>query len=303
MKKTILIFGLFAFLVTKSNSQTVTDYDGNIYNTVTIGTQLWMKENLKVTHYQNGDSIPNVKSNSQWIKLSTGAFCDYNNSPDTSKTYGKLYNWYAVTDPRNIAPVGWHVPTLFDWLELNQFPYDSGEENLKEVGTVHWKFPNAGATNKTGFTALPGGQRTNFGLFTDILFYGYWWHSNIDSSETIGSGGIMSYKDPTKAITGFYKITGQSVRCIRDTPSEIKKYINQGDIKTYPNPATDKINIDCANRQDLKMQVFNTVGQCVLQRELNAQTNTIDISSLTRGIYILKITSPNGTIEKKIIKE
>jgi uncharacterized protein (TIGR02145 family) len=144
---------------TDVETNTVTDIDGNIYHTVTIGTQVWMVENLKTTKYRNGDPIPNVTGNA-WAALTTGAYCWYNNDAATYKaTYGALYNWYAVADSRNIAPTGWHVPTDAEWTTLTTFL--GGESvaggKLKETGTNHWTSPNTGATNETGFTALPGG--------------------------------------------------------------------------------------------------------------------------------------------------
>ena len=102
----------------KPETGTVTDIDGNTYVTVKIGEQWWMAENLKVTHYRNGDSIPNITADIQWAALDTGAWCSYDNNPDNVNHYGRLYNWYAVTDSRNIAPAGWHVATNDEWIAL-----------------------------------------------------------------------------------------------------------------------------------------------------------------------------------------
>ena len=149
---------------------TVTDIDGNTYQTVKIGDQWWMAENLKVTCYRNGDAIPNITDGTTWASLSTGAYCEYNNDINNVATYGRLYNWYAVTDSRNIAPAGWHVPSDAEWKQLEMYLGMSQSEadatgwrgtdeggKLKEVGTMHWNSPNTGATNESGFTALPGG--------------------------------------------------------------------------------------------------------------------------------------------------
>jgi uncharacterized protein (TIGR02145 family) len=305
MKKTILLFAVLAFFVTKSNSQTVTDYDGNIYNTVTIGTQVWLKENLKVTHYRNGDSIVNITNYLQWRQMTSAAYCDYDNNPDTSKTYGRLYNWYVVNDSRNLAPIGWHIPTEPEWTTLIDYLgglYKAGGK-LKESGTTHWLSPNTGATNSSSFSALPSGFRRNDGSYCNLGHNGLMFCNAIDST-TFSYYITMSHLSLEVGIQrNNYKCEGYAVRCVRDIPAQIDEIIYQGDIKINPNPAIDNINIICASRQSLKMQLYNTVGQCVLQIELNKQTNTIDISSLTSGIYILKLTSPNGTIEKKIIKE
>lgn len=138
---------------------TVTDYDGNVYQTVLIGDQCWMMENLKVTHYRNGDPIPHVTDGVTWGNLTSGAYCNYNNDEGNVATYGRLYNWYAVDDSRNIAPAGWHVPSDAEWQTL--VDYLGGDAvaggKMKEAGTTHWASPNTGATNESGFTALPGG--------------------------------------------------------------------------------------------------------------------------------------------------
>jgi len=137
------------------------DIDGNVYNTITIGTQIWMKENLKTTKYNDGSSIPLVTDNTAWINLSTPGYCWYNNDAATYKSaYGAMYNWYTVNTGK-ICPPNWHVPTDTQWETL--ITYLGGKiiagGKMKETGTAHWTSPNIGATNETGFTALPGGYR------------------------------------------------------------------------------------------------------------------------------------------------
>ncbi len=139
---------------------TMTDQDGNTYKTITIGTQTWMAENLKTTKYRNGDPIPNVTDISEWYHLTTGAYCDYINTPGSDVTYGKLYNWHTVADSRNIAPTGWHVPSDAEWAILIEYlgGSDVAGGKLKETGTTHWYNPTTEATNESGFTGLPGGS-------------------------------------------------------------------------------------------------------------------------------------------------
>src|ERR1035437_3671045 len=138
---------------------TVTDFDGNVYKTITIGSKTWMAENLKVTHYQNGDPIPNETDATAWSNLTTGAYCDYNYTPSNSITYGHMNNLFSIIDSRTIAPAGLHVPTAIEWDTL--INYIGGVSlaggNLKEIGTTHWTSPNTGATNSSGMTILPGG--------------------------------------------------------------------------------------------------------------------------------------------------
>ena len=214
---------------------TVTDVDGNVYKTVTIGTQTWMAENFKATHYRDGSAIPNITSATSWIALSTGAYCDYNNTPSNSAIYGKLYNWYAVSDSRNLAPTGWHVATDAEWTTLenyliaNGYNYDgtvSGNKIAKSLAanTVWLTSSNVGAignnlslNNSSGFSALPGGFRYNVdGSYRDGLNYrGYWWMASENNSSTawyriLDNSFNYTYRGSDIKSLGF------SVRCIRN---------------------------------------------------------------------------------------
>ncbi len=302
MKKTILLFAGLAFLTFKNQAQTVIDIDGNVYNTVTIGTQVWMKENLKVTHYRNGDIIPIVTDNIQWQNLTTGAFCDYDNTPINSTTYGKLYNFYTVSDSRNICPNDWHVPVDSEWTTLTT--YLGGDSvaggKLKETGTTHWDSPNTGADNSSGFTALPGGSHSNDGPFLDLGGYGNWWGSE---SGTGAWYRVMSFNYKYVYRGSDDKKNGFSVRCVSDFSTNINKININNNIQIYPNPAINKVYIDCAEIKVLKMQVFNIIGDCVFQSVLTSGTNEVDISSLTTGIYVIRLTGADWTIQRKLIKE
>lgn len=194
----------------------VTDIDGNVYNTVKIGDQTWMKENLKVTRFRNGDLIPSPGST-----LVDPAVYIYDNLPANNTVYGKLYNWYAVSDARGICPTGWHVPsdaeieTLID--ELDGEALAGGK--LKESGTTHWNTPNTGATNSSTFTALPGGAVQDYlgsvPEFSGIKNYGVWWSST--SREAFSAGSLTLYFNSIEAtVPGVDKRKALSVRCIKD---------------------------------------------------------------------------------------
>lgn len=206
-----------AMLFTTQGGTTVTDIDGNVYHTVTIGTQVWMVENLKTTKYRDGTSIPNVTDGAAWSSLTTGAYCDYANNPTNYAIYGKLYNWYAATNAHNIAPTGWHVPTDAEWSTLTT--YLGGESvaggKLKEIGTTHWASPNAEATNETGFTALPWGFRYSYGTFTIVGNHGYWWSSTEDNA-TYAFNRYMYYSSGYVGKNYNKKAGGLYVRCVRD---------------------------------------------------------------------------------------
>ena len=199
---------------TTQQDSIVTDIDGNVYHTVTIGTQMWLVENLKTTKYSNGDPIPNITDDTEWNLLKTGAYCNYNNNSNNSTNYGRLYNWYIVHDSRNIAPLGWHVPTDAEWKTLSNFCGGSvAGGKLKEIGIMHWKNPNIGATNTTGFTALPGGFRSDKGVFYYIGENGSWWSYN-DSNVSLANFLYLMSNNIYNAV--YNKSYGLSLRCVRD---------------------------------------------------------------------------------------
>ncbi|MEE4310304.1 MAG: fibrobacter succinogenes major paralogous domain-containing protein [candidate division KSB1 bacterium] len=173
---------------TGSQTGTVTDIDGNDYQTIKIGAQWWMAENLKVTHYRDGTSIPNVMDNDTWANLTTGAYCNYDNDENNVETYGRLYNWYVTGSL--IAPEGWHVPDDGDWEELENAlggPEAAGGK-LKEAGTEHWDNPNTNASNESGYTSLPGGFRSEDG-FTHLGYWAMYWSSTQYNAELAGCRG------------------------------------------------------------------------------------------------------------------
>jgi uncharacterized protein (TIGR02145 family) len=198
------------------SDDTVTDIDGNSYRTVKIGNQLWLAENLKVTHFRNGDTIPNVTDGTTWSNLTTGAYCDYDNDSSNVSTYGRLYNWYAANDSSNIAPAGWHVPTETEWQTLVDYLGDWAVAGgkLKETGTTRWHSPNAGATNESGFSALPGGYRDYDGDFEYVRYDAKFWSSS--KSENNASYRSLSYRHSELALIFCPTQGGFSIRLVRD---------------------------------------------------------------------------------------
>jgi uncharacterized protein (TIGR02145 family) len=195
----------------------ITDIDGNVYHTITIGSQTWMVENLRVTSFRNGDPVLQVTGNTQWCSLNSAACCNYNNDINIAKVYGRLYNWYAVQDTRNLAPVGWHIPTEPEWQTLIDY---LGRDTiaggkLKEAGISHWISPNNGATNLYGFTALPGGSRGYQGKFYNIEDGGAWW-SATEHNSSFSQNISLSFNDAIVHHYNYPKVDGASVRCIMD---------------------------------------------------------------------------------------
>lgn len=194
------------------------DADGNVYHTVKIGTQTWTVENLKTTHYNDGTAIALVTDNTTWTNLTTGAYCWYNNDSATyKKTYGALYNWYTVNTGK-LAPAGWHVPTDAEWDTLSAY---LGGDNvsggaLKDTGTTYWESSNTGATNSSGFSAIPGGYRGSNGLFFNIGSYGSWWSATAFNAS-FAYYRNLSYSNSTLYRDYDYKSCGYSVRLVRDS--------------------------------------------------------------------------------------
>ncbi|MFC1565365.1 FISUMP domain-containing protein [Candidatus Neomarinimicrobiota bacterium] len=203
----------------------ITDIDNNIYKIVKIGEQWWMAENLKVTHYSNGDPIPNVRDDTAWLNLTSGAYCDYNNNYSNGDTYGHLYNWAAVDDNRGLASEGWHIPTDEEWKELEIYlglsesdyyiwGHRGTDEGTKLKSTYGWN-NNGNGTNIYGFAALPGGHRY-FDEFTSIGQLGGWWSSTIaDASNNSFVRGLFNGFSGIHRSDGDWQ-SGFSVRCIKD---------------------------------------------------------------------------------------
>ena len=219
---------VWQFTTTSGGTGTVTDIDGNVYQTIIIGNQEWMMENLKVTRYRNGDLIPNVTDDDEWENTSNGAYCIYDNDPSNADTYGNLYNWYAVDDTRGLAPACWHVPTDDDWKELEMFlgmtqaQADSIEcrgtnEGSKLAGGDLWDdgdLVNNAEFGTSGFTALPGGGRL-WGSFWDIGYGAGFWSSSVEYSTNYA--WYRALGDWTSEVYRYiyYLESGMSVRCVR----------------------------------------------------------------------------------------
>ncbi|MBM2816584.1 MAG: hypothetical protein HW421_3346 [Ignavibacteria bacterium] len=215
--KLIVIFNVALYVFSSCNNN-LTNPTPNNSPFVTIGSQVWMRKNLDVDHYRNGDSIPEVRDSMQWAKLKTGAWCYYNNDPAMGAIYGKLYNWYAVNDSRGLAPLGQHIPSDSEWKILVNFlggDYNASDK-LKEAGTLHWQSPNTHASNESGFTALPGGIRYNDnGKYVNIGERSCWWSSK-EINEQVSVSLYLTYDRSSLGWFCHYKEYGFSVRCLKD---------------------------------------------------------------------------------------
>jgi uncharacterized protein (TIGR02145 family) len=205
------------FNTTKTYS-TMTDRDGNVYKTITIGTQTWMAENLRTTTYNDDKPIPNVSDPIAWASLLSGAYCNYKDTSDVDfiATYGRLYNWYAINTGK-LAPQGWHVPSKAEFTTLINFLGGDAVAGgkLKETGTTHWLSPNTEATNESGFSALPSGYRGSIDYpFQSLTIGTSFWTSTDDG--TYSTGRLLLYNDSHAPIYVFGKKMGLPVRLIKD---------------------------------------------------------------------------------------
>lgn len=312
MKKFYLI-SMFLFLVGSVFAQnTLTDIDGNVYHTVIIGNQVWMKENLKTTHYRNGNAIPTGLSDAAWQTTSNGAYAVYNNSASLGAVYGNLYNWYAVADPAGLCPAEWHVPTNKDWNRLVLF-YDPSADTtcaycpqsgftgalMKEAGLTNWLSPNTAASNISGFKALPGGSKGYNGVYDFLGEYADFWSlSSYSANEAYLRGLGYNYADYYSLF--FSKHYGFSVRCVYDQPAStwtgIESHLGNSITALYPNPTSGVLHIESA-KVIRKIEVFDVLGQIVLSYGNEKQ---IDLSKLNSGLYLIRFTSENGVEQRRV---
>lgn len=233
MLKKILVLSysiLFFFYNTSCNqeelndsasSEIIKDIDGNEYHTVTIGNQVWLVENLRVSRYNNGDSIHNITELSKWCNFTDGACCNYNNDSSYNDIYGKLYNWYAVHDNRKIAPIGFHVASRIDYSQLFEYLggcYGDGGNQLKEYGSEHWQFVHYSTTgnNKSGFNARPGGFlaiQDTLAKFSSLGIQGRWWINDTEIDSIFQCMLLSNNSLHAKCIESNPQY-GLSVRCV-----------------------------------------------------------------------------------------
>jgi uncharacterized protein (TIGR02145 family) len=310
MKNLVLILIAMVLFPLLNNAQTVTDIDGNVYHSVTIGSQEWMVENLRATRLNDSTIIPNVTDGKAWAALSTPGVCTYNNTTitDTIKAYGRLYNWYTVNTGK-LCPIGWHVPSSDEFKTLmNYLGGNFCGNQLKEAGFAHWQTSpyDSLASNSTGFSALPGGYRDIIepddvlhpgkfvGMWQAALF---WSFTAYDSQNAFLFGMTYLYNH----VDVFYvpKVKGNSVRCLNDNDTYVGTQIND-DLEIYPNPASEKLFIKNTPSNSY-IYIYNLQGEKVIF--LHNISDFIDISNLKKGIYMLKLFNSEKFCIKKFVKQ
>jgi uncharacterized protein (TIGR02145 family) len=200
----------------ENTTSLVTDVDGNIYQGVKIGTQIWLNKNLMVTKYQNRDTIYEVVPDGLWQNLLSGGWSNIDNVADNNETYGKLYNWFAVSDERKLCPQGWKIPSDDDWTVLTSYlgGLDVAGGKLKSTGITFWGIPNAWANNLSFFTGLPGGFRDQLGLFFGVGYYAIWWTSTSNGAEAWSRYVYNEFNYASKETLS--KNQGLSIRCLSE---------------------------------------------------------------------------------------
>ena len=283
--------------LTRTVASYITDVEGNTYKTVYIGTQQWMTENLKVSKYNDGTTIPNITDNTLWQNNTTGAWSYYNNDAANNAKHGKLYNWYVLSPTangnKNVCPIGWHVPTSADWSVL--IDYLGGASvaggKMKEVGTTNWNSPNTGATNSSLFTGLPSGQRSGSGTYVNIGNYSFWWSSTeyIMFEESVASRAyscFLNVSHDDAVVSGNDFNAALSVRCLKDESSN--GTIHNGTIQ----------NIDCGTATNngtlLATKQTGGVTSIISYTGGNGGTHNGQVVTST-GVYGLTATLQAGT--------
>jgi uncharacterized protein (TIGR02145 family) len=319
----------------------VTDIDGNVYNAVKIGNQVWMKENLKVSRYRNGTAIPSGLTSAAWTATTSGATALIFNDTTNNSKYGKLYNWYAVVDPAGLCTTGWRMPTKREWNVLTKFldpAFDTANVGgglvnvaggkLKQAGTVQlgnslWFEPNTDATNSSQFTGLPGGLRNETGSYFQLGVRGHWWSSTQHNSTFSWYSGLRHTNGALER-TIFDKRIGLSVRCIAENAggmsqgyeglpgreafgSDLQESAGE-EIQLYPNPANTEVSVEITSslESECRIELTDLMGRLMLEenRPLTSGLNVLsfDIRNFRNGVYLVHVGKGNSRKVYRLVK-
>lgn len=279
----------------------VTDIDGNVYKTVVIDSLVWFAENLKVTRFQNGDTIPNVSDAAEWAALKSPGMCSYRNDPNYDCPNGKLYNYFVGSDERNPCPVGWRVPSSADLTRLINY-YDADANGgapsslpnsaggfLKSAGTSIWRSPNTNATNISGFSAIPSGGRNNAGSFSNSTdaASAYW------STTLVGPGmGFfleLAYPQDYAVRNAYWAQYGACIRCVKDESTTSVNDEKTTGIQLAPNPANESVHLSVEARMIGQEYIITDVtGRVALHGKVVSESMTISVAELPSGLYALR---------------
>lgn len=306
---TILLAGI-VFICFKCPAQsTVVDYDGNVYNTAMFGSQKWMLENLIVLHYNNGNPIPIISDSTQWFNTTIGAVSYYNNDSSYIKSYGYLYNGYTILDSRKMCPQnGWRIPTTQDYINLITYlgGTDIAGGKLKESSSIYWESPNCLADMGNVFSALPSGIRTILTGYTDIKVSCAFWTST-EEWGGLHALDLVNFLCEATIGNSFTFDHGFSIRCLKDSIASVNDTLalnnKVNNLQIYPNPTLGVVNIKYIGSELPKMYLYSVIGQIILEKDLKPGNNTIDLSSLSNGSYLIKFVGRSLNMQRILVKE
>jgi uncharacterized protein (TIGR02145 family) len=297
-----LFFSLYLLNSISAFSQLVVDVDGNTYNTVSIGNQIWLTENLKTTKFNNQDPIPLITDNTLWSTQTEAAYCSYQDDNLLANEYGNLYNWHVLNDIRNVCPTGYHVPSILEWEELIDFLGGTAVAGgkLKEAGLAHWIDPNTGATNSSGFTLLPSGWRAyNNGSYENLTHMAYQWSST--SIDALNASIMLVGFDSESCLTSeSHKLTGLPIRCLKEETSSLMNNQNHLPIMVYPNPANHLIKIHCGKNTFHTVRLIDLTGKILLYGAVEDHETSLNISDIPNGTYLIDLQGDCASRYEKI---
>lgn len=312
----LVVLVLFFTLAIAKAQVTFTDSrDGNVYSVVQIGTQVWMAENLRYLPSVSESTTESTTDSYFYVYGYNGTDIVAAKSTTNYSTYGVLYNWPAVmhgansssSNPSNIqgvCPNGWHVPSVAEWNQLATFLGGSTVAGgaLKQTGTMLWNSPNTGATNSSGFSARPSGKLDSWDGFDGLGNYGHWWTATEDD-EFNSTAFDLGYNYSQLFSEEVAKSYGFCVRCISNTPLSNPTNEARFGLSVYPNPASNFINISISKVENISVTIFDMIGKQVFLGNFMSNLEIIDVSLLSKGIYLLDITINEYKYQIKFVKE
>ena len=315
-----MLAGCLILFQIKNQAQFVTDVDGNVYKTITIGDQIWMKENLRVTHYNNLDPIETTIPVTKDITGETDPKYQwaYDGDEGYIDTFGRLYTWFVATDSRGVCPEDMHVPrddeaaALSTYLANHGYGYNGDGTKIAKsmASTLHWDYDSIpGAVghqpelnNSSGFSAQPAGLRNSvFSYFNSIGFNASWWCSTEYSTDRAYQRYLLKrYSYVTRS--NAPKITGYPIRCLKYVTSGNSEIKSAPDIRLYPNPANDQFFVEMDTKESAILTLYNIAGKLILENELTSHLNEINIRAIPPGIYVVRLTGKEWKWQQELIR-